>query len=73
MKRIFNILLLLVILASTASTAHADDISLPSVRKNFVAKWGYSVSQAGDTVYKVILNTIVVYPSEKFKNDAEKE
>ena len=73
MKRIFNILLLLVILASIASTAHADDISLPSVRKNFVAKWGYSVSQAGDTVYKVILNTIVVYPSEKFKNDAEKE
>ena len=73
MKRIFNILLLLVFFASIASTALADDISLPSVRKNFVAKWGYSVTQGGDTVYKVILNTIVVYPSEKFKNDAEKE
>lgn len=73
MKRIFNILILLVFFASIASTALADDISLPSVRKNFVAKWGYSVTQGGDTVYKVILNTIVVYPSEKFKNDAEKE
>ena len=73
MKRIFNILLLLVFLASITNTALADDISLPSVRKNFVAKWGYSVTQGGDTVYKVILNTIVVYPSEKFKNDAEKE
>ncbi|MBR5085473.1 MAG: DUF4294 domain-containing protein [Muribaculaceae bacterium] len=73
MKRIFNISILLVFFASIASTALADDISLPSVRKNFVAKWGYSVTQGGDTVYKVILNTIVVYPSEKFKNDAEKE
>lgn len=76
MKKLAAILLLLTALAAVPAIAHAQDGGtppLPSVLNKAVAKWGYSVSQKGDTVYKVILNTIIVYPPERFKSKAEEE
>lgn len=53
--------------------AAQDEIELPSVRKKVVVKWGYSVTESGDTIYKVILNNIIVYPPERFKNKEEED
>lgn len=50
-----------------------DGIVLPSVIKRAVAKWGYVVDAKGDTIYKVIMNNIIVYPEEKFRNKEEEE
>ncbi|MBP5687347.1 MAG: DUF4294 domain-containing protein [Muribaculaceae bacterium] len=63
------------LLAPFANVARAQDgvIELPSVLKRAVAKWGYVVDEKGDTIYKVIMNTIIVYPPEKFKNKDEEE
>ena len=46
---------------------------LPSVLNKVVAKWGFAVNAKGDTIYKVILNNITVYPPERFKNKEEEE
>lgn len=46
---------------------------LPSVLNKVVAKWGFAVSASGDTIYKVILNNITVYPPERFKNKEEED
>ena len=74
MKKTLKILLLLLILAPMAGQAAAqDEIELPSVRKRAVVKWGYSVTESGDTIYKVILNNIIVYPPERFKNKEEED
>lgn len=74
MKKTLKILLLLLILAPVAGQAAAqDDIELPSVRKRAVVRWGYSVTEGGDTIYKVILNNIIVYPPERFKNKEEED
>ena len=74
MKKTLTILLLLLILAPMAGQAAAqDEIELPSVRKRAVVKWGYSVTESGDTIYKVILNNIIVYPPERFKNKEEED
>lgn len=74
MKKTLKILLLLLILAPIAGQAAAqDEIELPSVRKKVVVKWGYSVTESGDTIYKVILNNIIVYPPERFKNKEEED
>ena len=72
MKKSFSILLLLVAVASHVAVAQSD-IALPSVLNKAVAKWGFSVTAKGDTIYKVILNNITVYPPERFKNKAEEE
>ena len=72
MKKSFSILLLLVAVASQVAVAQSD-IALPSVLNKAVAKWGFSVTAKGDTIYKVILNNITVYPPERFKNKAEEE
>lgn len=72
MKKSFSILLLLVAIASQVAVAQSD-IALPSVLNKAVAKWGFSVTAKGDTIYKVILNNITVYPPERFKNKAEEE
>ena len=74
MKRfLYIVILLLAPLASWAQTGGESDLALPSVLNKAVAKWGFSVSESGDTTYKVILNTIIVYPPERFKNKAEEE
>ena len=75
MKKKLPILLLLFAVFACASVAKAQDssIPLPSVLNKAVAKWGFTVSANGDTIYKVILNTIKVYPAERFKNKAEEE
>ena len=74
MKRfLYIVILLLAPLASWAQTGDESDLALPSVLNKAVAKWGFSVSESGDTTYKVILNTIIVYPPERFKNKAEEE
>lgn len=74
MKRfLYIVILLLASLASWAQTGGEDGLALPSVLNKAVAKWGFSVSESGDTTYKVILNTIIVYPPERFKNKAEEE
>ena len=62
--------------APFANVAHADEdssIELPSVRKSAVAKWGFVVADNGDTIYKVIMNNIIVYPPERFKDKEEEE
>lgn len=77
MKKHALILLLLAVAAMTPTATLAQDdgpgIALPSVLNKAVAKWGFSVTEKGDTIYKVILNTITVYPPERFKNKAEEE
>lgn len=75
MKKKLPILLLLFAVFACAPVAKAQDSSvpLPSVLNKAVAKWGFTVSANGDTIYKVILNTIKVYPAERFKNKAEEE
>lgn len=75
MKKKLPILLLLLAVFACAPVAKAQDssIPLPSVLNKAVAKWGFTVSANGDTIYKVILNTIKVYPAERFKNKAEEE
>ncbi|MBR0023279.1 MAG: DUF4294 domain-containing protein [Muribaculaceae bacterium] len=75
MKKKLPILLLLFAVFACAPVAKAQDssIPLPSVLNKAVAKWGFTVSANGDTIYKVILNTIKVYPAERFKNKAEEE
>lgn len=75
MKKKLPILLLLFAVFACAPVVKAQDssIPLPSVLNKAVAKWGFTVSANGDTIYKVILNTIKVYPAERFKNKAEEE
>ena len=77
MRSILKIALLFLLLSPLASVAQAQDaaagIELPSVRKRAVAKWGYVLNAKGDTIYKVILNNIIVYPEEKFRNKEEEE
>ena len=50
-----------------------NGIELPSVRKSAVAKWGFVVANNGDTIYKVIMNNIIVYPPERFKSKEDEE
>ena len=75
MRKLLKILLLFLLLSPLANLAQAQDVSieLPSVLKRAVAKWGYVIDEKGDTIYKVILNNIIVYPPEKFKNKEEEE
>lgn len=76
MKKLVKILFIFLILAPFAEMATAQDdggLELPSVRKRAVAKWGYSIAENGDTIYKVILTNIIVYPPERFKNKEEED
>ncbi len=77
MSKHFKILLLFLLLSPLANLAQAQaqegGIVLPSVLKRAVAKWGYTIDAKGDTIYKVILNNIIVYPEEKFRNKEEEE
>lgn len=74
MRKLFKILLLLLLFAPLANEAIAQEsIELPSVRKSAVAKWGFVVANNGDTIYKVIMNNIIVYPPERFKSKEDEE
>lgn len=76
MGKHFKILLLLLLLATGAGSAMAQDeagIELPSVLKRAVVKWGYVVEANGDTVYKALMSTIIVYPPERFRDKDEEE
>mgnify|MGYP002624679860 CR=1 FL=1 len=76
MRKFFKILLLSTLLsplANVAAQAQDSGVALPSVLKRAVAKWGYTVDANGDTIYKVIMNNIIVYPAETFKNKEEEE
>ncbi len=64
------------LLSAIANVAQAQDeggVVLPSVLKHAVAKWGYVIDAKGDTIYKVIMNNIIVYPEETFRNKEEEE
>lgn len=64
------------LLSASANVAQAQDeggVVLPSVLKHAVAKWGYVIDAKGDTIYKVIMNNIIVYPEETFRNKEEEE
>ena len=71
------ILILLILAALAPFGAKAQDeqssIELPSVLNKAVAKWGFAVSANGDTIYKVILNNITIYPPERFRNKEEED
>lgn len=77
MKNKLAILFLLALAALIPADALAQDgsssLELPSVLNKAVAKWGFSVSANGDTIYKVILNNITVYPAERFKSKADED
>ena len=77
MKNKLAILFLLALAALIPAGALAQDgsssLELPSVLNKAVAKWGFSVSANGDTIYKVILNNITVYPAERFKSKADED
>ena len=75
MKKTLLITLLLIFASATHAVAQSDGstIVLPSVRNKAVAKWGFSVTEKGDTIYKVILNNITIYPPERFANKGEEE
>lgn len=65
---------MLLLFAPLANEAIAQEsIELPSVRKSAVAKWGFVVANNGDTIYKVIMNNIIVYPPERFKSKEDEE
>ena len=64
------------LLSASANVVQAQDeggVVLPSVLKHAVAKWGYVIDAKGDTIYKVIMNNIIVYPEETFRNKEEEE
>ena len=76
MSKHLKILLLFLLLSAIANVAQAQDeggVVLPSVLKHAVAKWGYVIDAKGDTIYKVIMNNIIVYPEETFRNKEEEE
>ena len=77
MKNKLAILFMLALAALIPAGALAQDgsssLELPSVLNKAVAKWGFSVSANGDTIYKVILNNITVYPAERFKSKADED
>ena len=76
MSKHLKILLLFLLLSASANVAQAQDeggVVLPSVLKHAVAKWGYVIDAKGDTIYKVIMNNIIVYPEETFRNKEEEE
>ena len=76
MKKHLVIFLFFALAALLPVGAMAQDdgnIALPSVLNKAVAKWGFSVSANGDTIYKVILNNITVYPAERFKSKEEED
>lgn len=77
MKNRLSILIILAFaaLAPQFAMAQSGESSppLPSVLNKVVAKWGFAVNAKGDTIYKVILNNITVYPPERFKNKEEEE
>ena len=72
------VILALVVLAAIMPVAgmaqdEGRSMSLPSVLNKAVAKWGFTVTAGGDTIYKVILNNITVFPAERFKSKADEE
>ena len=76
MSKHLKILLLFLLLSASANVVQAQDeggVVLPSVLKHAVAKWGYVIDAKGDTIYKVIMNNIIVYPEETFRNKEEEE
>lgn len=77
MKNRLSILIILAFAALVPQFAMAQSGEssppLPSVLNKVVAKWGFAVNAKGDTIYKVILNNITVYPPERFKNKEEEE
>lgn len=76
MSKHLKILLLFLLLSAVAHVAQAQEtegIVLPSVMKHAVAKWGYVIDANGDTIYKVIMNNIIVYPEETFRNKEEEQ
>ena len=74
-KIVILILLFLAALAPLGAWAQDEQssIELPSVLNKAVAKWGFAVSAKGDTIYKVILNNITIFPPERFKNKQEED
>lgn len=76
MRRFLNIALLFLLLSPLASEAWGQDaggVALPSVRKRAIAKWGYVIGAKGDTIYKVIMSNITIYPPESFGSKEEEE
>ncbi len=72
------VILALVVLAAIMPVAgmaqdEGRSMPLPSVLNKAVAKWGFTVTAGGDTIYKVILNNITVFPAERFKSKADEE
>ena len=72
------VILALVVLAAIMPVAgmaqdEGRSMALPSVLNKAVAKWGFTVTAGGDTIYKVILNNITVFPAERFKSKADEE
>lgn len=53
--------------------AQSGTIVLPSIRKRAIAKWGYVIDAKGDTIYKVIMSNITIYPFESFRNKEEED
>lgn len=62
-------------MAPLGASAQSDGsaVALPSVLNKAVAKWGFAVNAKGDTIYKVILNPIKVFPAERFRSKEEEE
>lgn len=77
MQKKIAILILLTIAAVAPLGARAQNeqssLELPSVVNRAVAKWGFAISANGDTIYKVILNNITIFPPERFKNKEEED
>ena len=77
MKHKLAIVFFLALVAMMPAGAMAQDggssIELPSVLTKAVAKWGFAVNANGDTIYKVILNNITIYPPERFRNKEEED
>ncbi len=76
MKRISNILVLLVMavaLAFGADASATEVAELPSVLRKTYHHKEHFVNAQGDTCLRLVLNDVIVYPPERFKNKKEEE
>ena len=57
-----------------AQATTSDGTPLPSLLRNvYYGKYHFLDKQSGDTLIMLVLNTITVYPPERFRNSAEEQ
>ena len=75
MKRIIAIFTLLLALVPTVARAQdaIDDMAVPSPLQKVFAGYYHFVDENGDTLMMLVMNPIIKYPPERFRNKKEEE